>query len=701
MKLRILIAFLFLICSQISAQVYPEVTIKDIQYVDPDSLLYYGALGTEPKPQLFNDTVTVVGVMMCPPYEHANPDSQLTLHSGSVPAIFLQDTAMTEWSGVITRLVGGAGTIFDNLDSGTVIKVTGVVHEYNTTTQFDLISFEPQNILGQMNRPQPVLITLDSLIVDPGTSNPNYLAEKWEGVYVEIRNVTTTEPNIIGYNTFKIFDSNGSSIVVGTMSDYWRRQQPPLPGTNIDVIRGFIETRTNITDGWFMIDPVFDSDIQWGAIIPPNISNIGRDLGEVGYGDAVMISADIFDQDGTIDSAQLYYAVNEGTFTKVDMALTAGNTYSATIPAQNDSTIISYYVRAVDNLGAATVNPIDIEHDRYFYFVLDRSLTIRDIQLSPFGSGYSAYDGFDVTVRGIVTADTSDFDSNPDVYIQDGAGPWHGIRLNGTEIINYERGDDISVTGTVDEDYSVTWIEGINSASQIVYHGTGTIPDPILLTTDIIGTNEDGTLPAESYEGLLIRYNNIEVTAENADGNPGPNIVGTNNNYGEMFIADASNVDTRVELQDGKHDYHNFWSQSLQNQPIRVYTGDTFDAIIGVQYYSFGDYKLIPRKNNDFIGHVTDVKETSVLPEIYSLQQNYPNPFNPRTIIEYSIPEAGFVSIKVYNILGQLVATLVNEFENAGNYRINFNASNLSSGLYLYRIETNNFTAVKKMMLLK
>lgn len=85
----------------------------------------------------------------------------------------------------------------------------------------------------------------------------------------------------------------------------------------------------------------------------------------------------------------------------------------------------------------------------------------------------------------------------------------------------------------------------------------------------------------------------------------------------------------------------------------------------------------------------------------YALAQNYPNPFNPTTNISYSIKESGFVSLKVYDVLGREVATLVNENQAAGVYTVPFNASNLSSGMYLYRLESGSFVKVNKMMLLK
>lgn len=85
----------------------------------------------------------------------------------------------------------------------------------------------------------------------------------------------------------------------------------------------------------------------------------------------------------------------------------------------------------------------------------------------------------------------------------------------------------------------------------------------------------------------------------------------------------------------------------------------------------------------------------------YSLGQNYPNPFNPTTLIKYSVAERGNVSLKVYDMLGREVATLVNGTKDAGSYEVNFNASNLASGVYIYKIQAGKFTQSKKMMLLK
>ncbi|HRP94392.1 MAG TPA: T9SS type A sorting domain-containing protein, partial [Ignavibacteriaceae bacterium] len=91
----------------------------------------------------------------------------------------------------------------------------------------------------------------------------------------------------------------------------------------------------------------------------------------------------------------------------------------------------------------------------------------------------------------------------------------------------------------------------------------------------------------------------------------------------------------------------------------------------------------------------------SEIPITYELSNNYPNPFNPSTTIRYQIPKDGIVTLKIFDILGSEVATLVNEEKVAGKYEINFNASSLASGVYIYRFQAGSFVNSKKMLLIK
>jgi Secretion system C-terminal sorting domain len=139
------------------------------------------------------------------------------------------------------------------------------------------------------------------------------------------------------------------------------------------------------------------------------------------------------------------------------------------------------------------------------------------------------------------------------------------------------------------------------------------------------------------------------------------------------------------------------WTQQIIGTTNPLWGVVFADALTG---WAVGDNGTILHTTN---GGVTSVKEeqTNVLPTEFMLSQNYPNPLNPSTKIRYSVPRSSNVMIKVFNILGAEIETLVNEEKSAGTYELTWNAANLPSGVYFYRIQAGSFVATKKMMLLK
>ena len=119
----------------------------------------------------------------------------------------------------------------------------------------------------------------------------------------------------------------------------------------------------------------------------------------------------------------------------------------------------------------------------------------------------------------------------------------------------------------------------------------------------------------------------------------------------------------------------------------------------GTDGFAVGDLNWFPEQKNQWL---TDIKEiSSELPAEFELSQNYPNPFNPTTTIKFSIPQTNVVKMKIYNLLGQEVQTLINQEMSAGSYTVDFDASRLASGLYIYSITAGKYSAAKKMVLLK
>jgi hypothetical protein len=131
----------------------------------------------------------------------------------------------------------------------------------------------------------------------------------------------------------------------------------------------------------------------------------------------------------------------------------------------------------------------------------------------------------------------------------------------------------------------------------------------------------------------------------------------------------------------------------MQGDTIPGSTVNAAGMPIGVtaQYYHFSTEVII----------IADGVENENLISSYRLEQNYPNPFNPNTNIEYTIPSQSFVQLIIYDVLGNEVATLVDEEKSTGSYTVNFNASSIPSGVYFYSLTAGEFTQTKKMILMK
>jgi len=181
------------------------------------------------------------------------------------------------------------------------------------------------------------------------------------------------------------------------------------------------------------------------------------------------------------------------------------------------------------------------------------------------------------------------------------------------------------------------------------------------------------------------------------------------NNYHINGIETFEAVEGAVEIYKYNSDYDIGSPQgSLSGKTVGIeYIGEDFSAVV----LSFPLYYMNESEAYEFINYVfsekfglitnVDADDTEQIPLTFSLKQNFPNPFNPSTNIEFSIPQNQKVTLKVYDILGRLVTTLVDRELNAGNHKVTFNAGDLSSGVYLYSINAGEFNATKKLILLR
>jgi hypothetical protein len=194
-----------------------------------------------------------------------------------------------------------------------------------------------------------------------------------------------------------------------------------------------------------------------------------------------------------------------------------------------------------------------------------------------------------------------------------------------------------------------------------------------------------------------------------------PHLTANNNieadpgfNSSVMVMVDSALTNIMTLRSGGKTHYYFFNPSGETIFPCRFplpeklnYTNTTLQAA-AEGGFPLGDLNWYPEKKAQWKTWITDVEKTPAkVPNNYSLEQNYPNPFNPSTIIKFQLSKAGMTTLKVYDILGKVVTTLINKEMPEGTHMATFNAAGLPSGIYFYRLESGSFSSVKKLMLIK
>jgi hypothetical protein len=185
------------------------------------------------------------------------------------------------------------------------------------------------------------------------------------------------------------------------------------------------------------------------------------------------------------------------------------------------------------------------------------------------------------------------------------------------------------------------------------------------------------------------------ITVLNASAHPAANNFYKINlpTGGDFLISLITNGDTEAALQNPNQFFS--YTYSLFN-----YNASGSTPIVNNYYYMFESSNGEQFRIDHIFNNIAAVEDKSLTSD-YRFLQNYPNPFNPSTIIQYQIPERSYIILIVYDVLGKEIATLVNEEKPAGNYEIEFEGSELKSGIYFYRIQAQSFTETKKMILLR
>jgi hypothetical protein len=637
---------------------------------------------------------------------------------------------------------------------GDIIRLTARVRQpfgspagYFETQQLDklnTISFDYVNFAQPLATPPT--ITLDSLLNPDGTIRME-IGDRYDGMLVRIvpssgqTLSTVVSSQTIGpngrYSTWFV-QSGTQRLAIGDDSKFLRLagtgggvavpDSIPQNGLSVLSVTGVIGKVAlsglpdNGSQGYtgngrtYRVHLRRASDVVIsGAPIAPLIAGIGRTGNPLAAtpNQAITLNLRVRELNplpATVQSVQVFYNTTSttptanfgGPYTTVAATRVNDTLFTASLPASPEGTFFNYLVRATSSTGSTRLFPDTVNNaDRFrLLFRVSANPGIRDIQFTPYIDARSPLINTPVTVSGRITADTTSriYGSYRSLFIQDARASWSGVQVITPQFSTARIGQQVSVVGTVVE----TEILGAASDLSIVNSnamtsidtrsgGSVTVTDPTLVpfapldtTTSVLQTN------SEPFEGVLIQVRNAVVT-NNAPGFADFQIG--NDTTGFYLVDDLSGPEFRGLNAGGP---------PVNPLARLVFRGDTFQSVRGIHFFGRNAFRLTPRATGDFTGYFSSVEKVSdTRPTAFALAQNYPNPFNPSTTINYQLSTTSNVKLEIFDLLGRKVATLVNERQTVGAYTANFNAAQLSSGVYFYRLQAGSFVQTKKMMLIK
>lgn len=690
------------------AQTVPLVTINDIQYVHPDTLLTGKTLST-----LQDDTVRVRGLVIFNPRNHAL--------SANWKASYLVDTtglANNNWRGLLVRLpaIGdsSATNFFNTFQPGNIVEATGVVREFQDAspnsgeTQVDLIPVAT-SVVGFAAPPAPKQVLISQFMQfdpnDPAVPQKiqKTTGEQYEGMYVEIQNVFVTGVSTFnnGRISWLVRDASGSEMNVRDASVFFRppfisstASTPPNPFADVFVqqgkafayIRGVI-TETNFGTLYprYEIVPLIPTDLGPVTAAPPFASSVVVNPSIPSTGNSVTIGARIEDLDGSVASAKLFYTMGVGgtVYDSVTMTTAAVDSFVGTIPASfinQNGAYIKYFIRSIDNQGNASVSPDTAMTFSVFRIINGGINQVAQIQETPFASGRSIYDGAvlnNLNIRGRIMSTMSATDY-AQIVLQDGRGTLSGIILTpgnsgATDIDTRLRGDSVQITSArVFENFGITSMEVL--AYNFISSGQPYAPVNVPIDS-IIARRYNFT---EAYESMLLQYNDVFVVNQNPDAPA---------NFGEFAIYPDSLATNGLRVRGGVGQASPAIGQNFNIDSLTL--GQKLPFIRGFLAFNFGNWKLQPRNHDDIAGFSsntsTSVKEIS---SNGSVNRLYPNPNNGAFTLDISVVNPEKLEIELTDLSGRTIhrQTLVAE----GRQQLNMDVPGLSSGMYLLRVQGQN-----------
>ncbi|MDI6809865.1 MAG: T9SS type A sorting domain-containing protein [Candidatus Eisenbacteria bacterium] len=589
--------------------------------------------------------------------------------------IWVQEQGGGAFSGVMVYCGANPPTV----EIGDIVNVSGTTAEYPaggnplTVTEIDVPTITK---VGTLGRPAPVLLATGDLGY---TAADSAKAEKWEGVYLKLDNVVVVDISM-GYGQYGVVEAHahGSEVDTVWVGPKMLDPTPALPavGDTFLVIQGIWSWEY----GNYKIWPCNLSDIvKKGCPSPPNLvlAHSTSETGVRAYFDATCNASGVdITKYYLEDSSAAVISIVSASFANAESTIVdlVTGTQNNTFP----STLSSWEIG--NRTGCAT-SPLQSMTFRGgvcpMWYVQHPKSALNDSSFV-LGTGVE-----EVTVRGIVTGTT--FPN--EFFVQERqAGPWSGIAIYGS-LVKPVVGDSVTVAGLVAEYYNKTELTSID---YVKIHSSGNpLPGPDVVTIQQVMT---GAVTAESWEGSFVRLNNTTV-ADTTTGQGGEWRV-----WNGVTLTDTLNI--------GRDSYYRFYfcptcTTFYPPRGMKL-------TLQGICDYTYSARKIKPRTGADLFypTAVADMGETPGTLE-FGLFQNVPNPFNPRTEIRFAVAKDSRVDLRVYDVAGRMVRTLLKgERVKAGVQTEAWDGRSdsgreLASGVYFYQLRAGDKVATMKMVLLR
>jgi hypothetical protein len=690
---------------------YPILPIDTVQFVNSSKLTRVPPVDSPDyvnpvkKNATFGDTVRVVGIVMMDPRAYGLS----TARKGT----FIQrdSTNGGPWAGVLILADPGAisasattsnNTIggflnetkfYDNLKVGYKVRVTGVIRQFNISgtstgeTQIDMLHDYNPNFTNSVEvlsiTPKtipPVTMTVDSFMTgNPGASNVTVnrvTGEKYAGVYVELRNVTVYTRTVSGSRwVWSVIDDNGNAMQIRDFSGYYRNDAledtslhiphtfaPPPIGARLSYIRGVItEASANSVSGYW-IAPLSPSDLGTITYSNPSLGSITRNPVIAGPSDSVQFTVKTVNGSGKVTKVRLYYTVGYNNFVFDSITLTSPDSISwyGKVPNKPLGSVVKYWVKIIDQNGYFRNNP-DSLGTNSAYVVSGGVNTIADIQYSPFPNGATVWNNDSLTginVKGIVTGinylSGSGATAQNLITIQNGTGPNSAIFIQRAATndvtASWAIGDSVNITAAkVLETFSISTLNNI-SATKLA---SGRTLPPFAANLRIDSFSTPNHIPyARPYEGVLMRFDSVVIYNPNPDG--------PSSNFYEFSFAKDTLAPIGLRVDD--------MNASIHNVSSKVKKGMLMGYIQGPMFFSFSNFKLIPRGLSDIdLSHLD-----SIAPVVTLKGRQYDT-----ISINHSYHDSGAVAIDNIdgNITTRIIRTGSVDSAIAGNYTLTYSAT--------------------------